>query len=288
MDRTGVGTVCLWIWAVIFIVHGQNHYVNVARGRTYNQSSKWLSIDLSSQGANGDTDSDYPANCIHTLGNGDLSPWWEVDLGQPYPVYNIDVWARTGCQRRVARVGNLLPPHCLTRVEHGNGFSDTSTQEDHPPLASRGNFIPPQDVTGVQHGNGFSETTTRSAILQLTSTGNLLPPHREARMQHGVNHTVTSTLGGAPVSGPPPGTGASRDQCQRDSHVGGRGGISPRDSVDATVRGRRESTRRGGDSLCRHSDGNSRAARGRQKGNMPRKTSPDRRSARDGLRARKL
>ncbi|KAL8559071.1 hypothetical protein ACOMHN_008259 [Nucella lapillus] len=87
--------------------------------------------------------------------------------------------------------------------------------------------------------------------------------------------------GGAPVSGPPPGTGASRD------HVGGRGGISPRDSVDATVRGRRESTRRGGDSLCRHSDGNSRAARGRQKGNMPRKTSPDRRSVHDGLRARK-
>ncbi|KAL8559710.1 hypothetical protein ACOMHN_002243 [Nucella lapillus] len=98
--------------------------------------------------------------------------------------------------RRVARVGNLLPPHCLTRVEHGKGFSDTSTREDHPPLASRGNFVPPQDVAGVQHGNGFSETTTRSAILQLTSTGNLLPPHREARMQHGVNHTVTSTLGG--------------------------------------------------------------------------------------------
>ncbi|KAL8609212.1 hypothetical protein ACOMHN_036656 [Nucella lapillus] len=67
--------------------------------------------------------------------------------------------------------------------------------------------------------------------------------------------------GGAPVSGPPPGTGASRDQCQRDSHVGGRGGISPRDSVDATVMGRRESTRRGGDSLCRHSDGNSRGKR---------------------------
>ncbi|KAL8573844.1 hypothetical protein ACOMHN_029292 [Nucella lapillus] len=94
------------------------------------------------------------------------------------------------------RVGNLHPPHCLTRVEHGKGFSNTSTREDHPPLASRGNFVPPQDVTGVQHGNGFSEMTTRSAILQLTSTGNLLPPHREARMQHGVNHTVTSTLGG--------------------------------------------------------------------------------------------
>ncbi|KAL8591629.1 hypothetical protein ACOMHN_030515 [Nucella lapillus] len=85
---------------------------------------------------------------------------------------------------------------------------------------------------------------------------------RRGQPHHDVN------TGWAPVSGPPPGTGASRDQCQRDSHVGGRGGISPRDSVDATVRGRRESTRRGGYSLCRHSDGNSRAARGRQKGNM--------------------
>ncbi|KAL8614337.1 hypothetical protein ACOMHN_007675 [Nucella lapillus] len=53
-----------------------------------------------------------------------------------------------------------------------------------------------QGVTSVQHGNGFSEMTTQSSILQLTSTGNLLPPHREACMQHGVNHTVTSTLGG--------------------------------------------------------------------------------------------
>ncbi|KAL8617487.1 hypothetical protein ACOMHN_062698 [Nucella lapillus] len=548
MNLTGVGTVCVWIWAVVFVVHGQ-HYVNVATGKTYNQSSLWSTELPSSHAANGDTGGTFSsANCIHTKENGDLNPWWEVDLGQPYPVYNIDLWARAvlkgqlypsnitvdnktcaevttfpsdtreltvtcsaimkgrkvritrqgntgesnrdrvmnmcemeiyvctdgwygqqcstrcsqGCQNTVCdrqsaqcspcnagytearcaecvdryyktsrstciscssnclnqlcdktsgrcngcvtgrygdqcstrcptgclgacdqqsskcascedgwygdqcstrcptgcqnacdqqsgkcvsckdewyghkcstpcstgclndrclqsgpcssckagytgstcsecvdryyktnsstctscssnclnprcdktsgrcndglhgdqcstrcptgclnacdqqsgkcasckdgwygdqcsnhcptgclndrclqselcssckagytgstcsgggRVGNNLPPHCLTRVEHGKGFSVTSKQEDHPPLASRGNLVPPQGLTGVQHRNGFSETTTRSALLQLTSTGNLLPPHREACMQHGVNHTVTSTLG---------------------------------------------------------------------------------------------
>ncbi|KAL8617494.1 hypothetical protein ACOMHN_062705 [Nucella lapillus] len=119
------------------------------------------------------------------------------------------------------RVGNLLLPHCLKHVEHGKGFSVTSKQEDHPPLASRGNLVPPQGLTGMQHGNGFSETTTRSALLQLTN---------------------------------------------------------------ATVRERRESTSHGGDSLCRHSDSNPRAARGGQAGirashGNPRRKSPQVQSA---------
>ncbi|KAL8575656.1 hypothetical protein ACOMHN_028677 [Nucella lapillus] len=99
MGRTGVGTVCVWIWAVVSVVHGQN-YVNVATGKTYRQSSKYNSSESSSRGANRDTGGTYlsTANCIHTKLNGDLNPWWEVDLGQPYPVYNIDLWARTKCE----------------------------------------------------------------------------------------------------------------------------------------------------------------------------------------------
>ncbi|KAL8625431.1 hypothetical protein ACOMHN_018576 [Nucella lapillus] len=200
-------------------------------------------------------------------------------------------------------------------------------REDHPPLASRGNFVPPQDVTGVQHGNGFSETTTRSAILQLTSTGNLLPPHREARMQHGVNHTVTSTLGGllslahrlaqvhqrmTSTRGPRPGSEwtnlppplhltdgrhgifgvtstrkghlplqeapflawkggpsflllprawhtGTQGRPQRHVYTGTGGRNSPR---DATLAEWRASTGRGEDPLCRHPDSKARGARG--------------------------
>ncbi|KAL8560997.1 hypothetical protein ACOMHN_050077 [Nucella lapillus] len=100
MDRTGVGTVCVWIWAVVFVVHGQN-YVNVARGKTYNQSSKWDTQGPSSKAANGQTGGSFPTNCIHTAENGDLNPWWEVDLDQPYPVYNIDLWARATFKQRL-------------------------------------------------------------------------------------------------------------------------------------------------------------------------------------------
>ncbi|KAL8560994.1 hypothetical protein ACOMHN_050074 [Nucella lapillus] len=100
MDRTGVGTVCVWIWAVVFVVHGQI-YVNVARGKTYNQSSKWDTQGPSSKAANGQTGGSFPTNCIHTAENGDLNPWWEVDLDQPYPVYNIDLWARATFKERL-------------------------------------------------------------------------------------------------------------------------------------------------------------------------------------------
>ena len=40
---------------------------------------------------------DNNTNCIHT-GRGDKQPWWQVDLGRPYPVYNITIWARTHCE----------------------------------------------------------------------------------------------------------------------------------------------------------------------------------------------
>ncbi|KAL8608824.1 hypothetical protein ACOMHN_045887 [Nucella lapillus] len=104
MDQTGVGTVCLWIWAVVFVVHGQTHYVNVATSKTYSQSSTYPGSS-SSNAANENTGGTYSTtNCIHTAENGDLNPWWEVDLGQLYPVYTIDVWARTGCE-----LSSLLP-----------------------------------------------------------------------------------------------------------------------------------------------------------------------------------
>ena len=81
------------------------HTVNVATGKTYSQSSKFNDQVPSSNAANGDTSGNYPSNCIHTnvILDGskyiyDTDPWWEVDLGRTYPVYNIEVWAREGCE----------------------------------------------------------------------------------------------------------------------------------------------------------------------------------------------
>ncbi|XP_076469563.1 uncharacterized protein LOC143299916 isoform X2 [Babylonia areolata] len=101
MDRTGVGVgVCLWLCtAVLFPSQGQN-YVNIARDKTYNQSSIHVYQVSPSMAANGNTSGKYPGNCIHTL-TADADPWWEVDLGRTYPVYNVTVWARDRYNRRL-------------------------------------------------------------------------------------------------------------------------------------------------------------------------------------------
>ncbi|XP_076464283.1 uncharacterized protein LOC143296309 isoform X2 [Babylonia areolata] len=100
MDHTGVGVVCLWLSAAMCVVHGQ-YYVNVALSKTYHQSSRHGGQGPSSMAANGDTSGEYPANCIHTAVNDTNHPWWQVDLGRTYPVYNMDVWARSRLEYRL-------------------------------------------------------------------------------------------------------------------------------------------------------------------------------------------
>ncbi|XP_076464834.1 acyl-coenzyme A amino acid N-acyltransferase 1-like [Babylonia areolata] len=70
--------------------------------------------------ANGDTSGEFPANCIHTHPFHRLHPWWEVDLGRTYPVYNMDVRARGGssaCSRKqstmLQRISVQHPTHHL-------------------------------------------------------------------------------------------------------------------------------------------------------------------------------
>ncbi|XP_076468722.1 uncharacterized protein LOC143299422 [Babylonia areolata] len=100
MERTGIGVVWLCLGCVLVSVQADN--VNVAPGKTYDQSSKYnSSSDDSSQAANGDTDRDYPDNGIHTSRSDPNNPWWEVNLGRVYPVHDITVWARPGFEERL-------------------------------------------------------------------------------------------------------------------------------------------------------------------------------------------
>ena len=71
---------------------------NVALGKTCRMSSK-LQAQNDYAAVNNNTSGIYDnsTNCIHT-GRGDKQPWWQVDLGRPYPVYNITIWARTHCE----------------------------------------------------------------------------------------------------------------------------------------------------------------------------------------------
>ncbi|XP_070192179.1 receptor-type tyrosine-protein phosphatase epsilon-like [Littorina saxatilis] len=76
-----------------------HHFENVA----FNKPCK-MSTHLSWNGrqhlpgvaVNGDTVGNFidTDNCIHTR-QGGIPPWWEVDLGRPYPVHSVVVWARS-------------------------------------------------------------------------------------------------------------------------------------------------------------------------------------------------
>ncbi|XP_076468976.1 uncharacterized protein LOC143299576 [Babylonia areolata] len=99
MERTGIGVVWLCLGCVLVSVQADN--VNVARNKTYSQSSKWNSNDDSGQAANGDTDGDYPDNGIHTSRCDSNNPWWEVNLGRVYPLHDITVWARPRFEQRL-------------------------------------------------------------------------------------------------------------------------------------------------------------------------------------------
>ncbi|XP_076469550.1 uncharacterized protein LOC143299914 isoform X3 [Babylonia areolata] len=99
MERTGIGVVWLCLGCVLVSVQADD--VNVAPGKTYNQSSKYSGFDDSSQAANGDTDGHYPDNGIHTSRYDANNPWWEVNLGRVYPLHNITVWARPSFEGRL-------------------------------------------------------------------------------------------------------------------------------------------------------------------------------------------
>ncbi|XP_076448640.1 uncharacterized protein LOC143285267 [Babylonia areolata] len=92
------------LWVTAWAQNSGPGPVNVARNlpeSAYTQSSRYKSAANSGNAANGNTDGYYSENnCIHT-GAGDFNPWWEVDLGKAYYIYNIRIWARDGYARRL-------------------------------------------------------------------------------------------------------------------------------------------------------------------------------------------
>eukprot|EP00745_Piridium_sociabile_P021946 TRINITY_DN33_c0_g1_i11.p2 TRINITY_DN33_c0_g1~~TRINITY_DN33_c0_g1_i11.p2 ORF type:complete len:195 (-),score=26.54 TRINITY_DN33_c0_g1_i11:727-1311(-) len=93
MNSVAKGSVCLWVLAIIFVVYGQ-HYVNVAPGKKYRQNNRHPAQDgPSSVAADGKTSTeDTSNNCVIPTST---NPFWEVNLGRTYPVYNITVWTST-------------------------------------------------------------------------------------------------------------------------------------------------------------------------------------------------
>ncbi|XP_076448643.1 uncharacterized protein LOC143285270 [Babylonia areolata] len=98
------------LWVTAWAQNSGPGPVNVARNlpeSAYTQSTKQVYTKYPGNAANGNTDGSYSENnCIHT-GTGDFNPWWEVDLGKAYYIYNIRIWARD-------RLASRLYPFTIT------------------------------------------------------------------------------------------------------------------------------------------------------------------------------
>ncbi|XP_070191585.1 uncharacterized protein [Littorina saxatilis] len=87
MGWSQLGVLMLGLCCAAHVVWGQG-YVNIAPGKTYNQSGTSSSSTsyLTSNAADGKTGSYFRSDSLNI-------PFWEVDLGRTYPVHKITVWS---------------------------------------------------------------------------------------------------------------------------------------------------------------------------------------------------
>lgn len=69
---------------------------NIAKHQNCSQSTYYAVYHDCNYAVNGKTSGsfNYRQNCIHTAVY-DSNPWWEVDLGNVYPIRQMIIWGRT-------------------------------------------------------------------------------------------------------------------------------------------------------------------------------------------------
>jgi hypothetical protein len=80
---------------------------NVARKGKASQSSVGYE-GAPARAIDGNTDGDYAKNSVSHTGDGDKSPWWEVDLGADLPLDKIVLWNRTDGNTEARLAGATL------------------------------------------------------------------------------------------------------------------------------------------------------------------------------------
>jgi hypothetical protein len=92
---------------------------NVAAGKSATQSSNYNSATLAALALDGNTNGDFAAGSVtHTL--GEAAPWWQVDLGDQYPVSQVKLYNRTDCCRdRLQNFYVFLSPEPFSSTDPG-------------------------------------------------------------------------------------------------------------------------------------------------------------------------
>jgi hypothetical protein len=143
------------------VVQGQAQ-TNLAFGKTATQSSTYMGNQGSASKAIDDnTDGRYFSGSVtHTAegpGGGTANPWWQVDLGDVYTVYQIQIWNRTDC--------------CAERLNNFKILVRRSTSE------SWQEFVPglhPYRYSGTSSINFNSNKQARFVLIQLENPSGIL------------------------------------------------------------------------------------------------------------------
>jgi hypothetical protein len=100
---------------------------NVALLGTASQSSTYPGGDAA-KAIDGNTAGGWAGASVSHTGNGDLAPWWQVDLGQTYPIARIVIWNRTDacCRGRLSNFQASVLDAALTSVWSEQFFTDMS------------------------------------------------------------------------------------------------------------------------------------------------------------------
>lgn len=76
-----------------------SQFVNVALGKSATQSSTLSNfyLPVASKAVDGNTDGFFTSGSTTHTNNGDLNPWWEVDLGGDFSIDRVKLWNRQDC-----------------------------------------------------------------------------------------------------------------------------------------------------------------------------------------------
>jgi hypothetical protein len=70
--------------------------VNLALGKSAGQSSNYNNIASAGRAVDGNTNGDFFNGSVSST-ESQANAWWQVDLGEVYPINEIDIWNRTDC-----------------------------------------------------------------------------------------------------------------------------------------------------------------------------------------------
>lgn len=100
--------------------------VNLANGKAATQSSEWPGGSTAGRAVDGNTNGVFLNGSVSHTQEGQVNPWWRVDLGSVQPIGDLEVWNRTDC------CGDRLAGYKVEVLDAANAVVWSSTRTGYP------------------------------------------------------------------------------------------------------------------------------------------------------------